>query len=276
MRRVSAILLSSFLALSLTACKRKQLEADLARTKAELANAQQQIEKLNGENQTYQERIGQLEDELKKLNDQIGDLAQKEGMTAKELAELRAEKAKREAELKVYKDLFARLKALVDAGTIEVAFRKGRMVVKLSEAILFDSGKTKLKPEGQAAVAQLVPALKSVGDREFLVAGHTDNVPIKTARFRSNWELSTARAVVFVNQMIDQGYPASQLGAAGYAEQDPVSDNSTPEGRSQNRRIEIVLMPLLGEIPGMQEMLTGGKKADKAEKPDKIEAKPAK
>ena len=178
-------------------------------------------------------------------------------MTAKELAELRAEKAKRDAELKVYKDLFARLKALVDAGTIEVAFRKGRMIVKLSEAILFDSGKIKLKSEGEAAIAQLVPALKSVGDREFIVAGHTDNVPIKTARFRSNWELSTSRSVVFVNQMISQGYPAQQLGAAGFGEFDPVSDNSTPEGRAQNRRIEIVLMPLLGDIPGMQEMLTG-------------------
>lgn len=260
MPRIHVILISSLLALCVTGCKRKQLEADLAKAQAQLADARTQIEKISGENQTYKERISQLEGELAKLNGEIGDLAQREGMTAKELAELRAEKAKREAELKVYKDLFGRLKALVDAGTIEVAFRKGRMVVKLSENILFDSGKTKLKAEGEAAVAQLVPALKTVGEREFLVAGHTDNIPIKTARFRSNWELSTARAVVFVNQMVGQGYPPGQLGAAGFGEFDPVSDNAAPEGRAQNRRIEIVLMPLLGEIPGMKEMLTGGSK----------------
>jgi chemotaxis protein MotB len=260
MRRVSAILFSSLLVFTLTGCKRKELEAQLAKTQAELADSRAQNQKLQQENQTYEERIAQLEGELKKLNDEIGNLAEREGMTAKELAELRAEKAKRDAELKVYKDLFARLQALVDAGTIEVAFRKGRMIVKLSDAILFDSGKTKLKPQGEAAIAALVPALQSVGDREFLVAGHTDNVPIKTARFRSNWELSTARSVVFVNQMISQGYPAQQLGAAGFGEFDPVSDNSTPEGRSQNRRIEVVLMPLLGDIPGMQEMLTSGAK----------------
>ncbi|HWB77543.1 MAG TPA: OmpA family protein, partial [Nannocystaceae bacterium] len=70
-----------------------------------------------------------------------------------------------------------------------------------------------------------------------------------------NWELSTARAVVMVDTLIENGYPANQLGAAGFGEFDPVSDNSSPEGKAQNRRIEIVLMPLLGDIPGMQEML---------------------
>jgi chemotaxis protein MotB len=246
-------------------CKAKKLQAELDRTKGELASTKADLDRARGENddlskqnKTYQQRIAELEGELVQLNAQIEDLAKKEGLTSKELAELRAEKAKRDAELKVYKDLFGRLKALVDAGTIEVVFRKGRMVVKLSDSILFDSGKTKLRPEGEAAVAQLVPALKSVGDREFLVAGHTDNVPIKTARFKSNWELSTARAVVMVDAMIMQGYPGAQLGAAGFGEFDPVADNSTPETRASNRRIEIVLMPLLGDIPGMQEMLKKG------------------
>src|SRR5262245_61339956 len=109
MRRVSAILLSGILAFSVTACRRKELEAELAKATAQLADARTQIEKLKGENQTYQERIAQLEGEVKKLNSELGDLAQREGMSAKELAELRAEKAKRDAELKVYKDLFGRL-----------------------------------------------------------------------------------------------------------------------------------------------------------------------
>jgi chemotaxis protein MotB len=261
MRSVSIVVL--LLSLSLAGgCKAKKLQAELdrvngvlAQTKSDLATSRTDNDTLSKQNKTYEQRIAELEGELTQLNAQIEDLAKQQGLSAKELAELRAEKAKRDAELRVYKDLFSKLKALVDAGTIEVVFRKGRMVVKLSDSILFDSGKTKLRPEGMAAVAQLVPALKSVGDREFLVSGHTDNVPIKTARFKSNWELSTARAVVMVDTMIEQGYPAAQLGAAGFGEFDPVADNSTPETRSQNRRIEIVLMPLLGDIPGMQEML---------------------
>lgn len=247
-------------------CKRKELEQQLAETQKKLTDTEsalskqkQDNERLRGENQSYQERIAELEEEVRQLERQIEDLAAKAGTTAKELAELRAEKAKREKELLVYKNLFDQLKALVDAGTIKIAFRKGRMVVQLSNAILFDSGKSKLREEGQDTIASLATALMKV-DREFLVAGHTDNVPIKTARFPSNWELSTARAVSVVKGLIDNGYPANKLGAAGYGENDPVGDNATEEGREQNRRIEIILMPNLGEIPGMKEMLQGGAK----------------
>lgn len=252
----------------MSGCRAKELEAELAKVRDQLTQTEEALgseknknAELQQQNQSYQARIQELESELGQLNAQIDDLAKKHGMTAKELAELRAEKAKREKELKVYKDLFAQLKALVDAGTIQVVFRKGRMTVKLSNAILFDSGRARLRPEGEAAVAQLVPVLKTVGERQFLVAGHTDNVPIKTARYKSNWELSTARAVSMVNAMIESGYPAGRLGAAGFAEFDPIGKNDTPEGKERNRRIEIILMPNLGEIPGMKEMLKGGGKS---------------
>jgi chemotaxis protein MotB len=260
MRR--ALLASAVLLLLTPGCKRDELEAALAEAQKKLTQTEQNLaqereanKNLREENTTLKQKIAELEENVRQLEAQIKDLAKKHGMTAKELAELRKEKAKREKELKVYKDLFAQLKALVDAGTVEVVFRKGRMVVKLSSAILFASGKTKLRPEGEAALAQIVPALKSIGKRDFLVAGHTDNVPIKTARFKSNWELSTARAVVVTKYMIDQGYPATNVGAAGYGEHDPVADNTTEDGKAQNRRIEMILMPNLGEIPGMREML---------------------
>jgi chemotaxis protein MotB len=263
MRRALPILLLAA-AFATTGCKVKQLEAELAQVRGELDQTKSALDaektkngQLTSENQSYQSKIAELETELAQLNSQIEDLAQKQGITAKELAELRAEKAKREKELDVYKGLFAQLKKLVDAGTIKVGFRKGRMVVELSNAILFDSGKSALRPEGVQAVAGIVPALKTVGKREFLVAGHTDNDPIKTARFKSNWELSTARAVSMVNAMTEAGYPANQLGAAGYGEFDPVVPNVSDAAKEQNRRIEIVLMPQLGDIPGMQEMLQG-------------------
>lgn len=265
MRRL-AILLPVF-ALMLGGCKKDELEAALAKAEAELAQTRKDLEaqkqanaELSSQNQTLQERIAQLEGEIVGLNGEIAqlegqlkDLAEKAGMTERELAELRAEKAKREAELDVYRNLFASLKKMIDAGTIKVGFREGRLVVQLDDAILFDSGRAKLKQTGQDAIGALVQPLKEV-KRDWIVAGHTDNVPIKTATFGSNWELSQARALEVVTFMIDQGMPAETVGAAGYGEFDPVADNSTPEGRAQNRRIEIMMMPTIPQ--NLQDMLT--------------------
>ncbi|EDM78876.1 putative chemotaxis MotB protein [Plesiocystis pacifica SIR-1] len=261
MRRV-AILLPLF-ALLAGGCKKvDELQAALDASQAELKKTQKELEaerqanvELEAENQTLQERIAELEAEIEQLERQIKDLAEKAGLTEKELAELRAEKAKREAELQVYRDLFASLKKMVDAGTIKVGFREGRLVVKLDEGILFDSGRAKLKKEGQAALTELIAPLRDV-NRDWIVAGHTDNVPIKTAKFQSNWELSSARAVEVVTFLIDTGMPAERIGSAGYAEFDPVADNSSPEGRAQNRRIEIVLMPTIPK--NLQDMLSNG------------------
>jgi chemotaxis protein MotB len=95
--------------------------------------------------------------------------------------------------------------------------------------------------------------LSTVGDRDFLVAGHTDNVPIRTALFPSNWELSTRRAVEVVHILVAQGMSPKVLAAAGYGEFDPVAANDTPEHRAQNRRIEIVLQPNLSDLPPLDE-----------------------
>lgn len=234
-----------------------EANSKLTATQGELDAEKKKNGELRAENDTLQARMTELEGEIGQLTAQIEDLATKAGVTAQELAELRKEKQARERELSVYRDLIAQLKKLVDAGTIKIAFRKGRMVVELPNNILFDSGKTKLKPEGQQALTELATALLSVGEREFIVGGHTDNVPIRNARFKNNWELSTARAVEVVTTLTGAGMKEQNVAAAGYAEFDPVADNSTPEGRAQNRRIEIILMPRLGEIPGMKEMLTG-------------------
>lgn len=261
--KTAALPLALFL-LAPVACKKDELQAALDEANAALTQTRGELDaekdangKLRAENQTLQERIAELEGQIGQLESQIEDLAEKAGMTAQELAELRNEKAKREAELQVYRDLIGRLRSLVDAGTISIEFRKGRMVVKLSDSILFDSGRTKLKAEGQTALAELAQALATVGDRDFLIAGHTDNVPIRNARFNSNWSLSTARAVEVVDFLTSQGMMPTHLGAAGFAEFDPVGDNADEGGRAENRRIEIILMPNLGAIPGMREMLTG-------------------
>src|SRR5204862_7678676 len=91
------------------------------------------------------------------------------------------------------------------------------------------------------------------------VAGHTDHTPSKSGRFRSNWDLSTARAVEVLNYMISSGMEAKRVSAAGYADQSPVASNDSPENKAKNRRIEITLVPNLDDLPPIDEALKENK-----------------
>jgi chemotaxis protein MotB len=232
---------------------KKDLQAELDKVRDQLSQAQ-------GQNQSLEQKISELQKEVTAQNARLDELIEERSLTEGELAELRAAQKAREEELSTYKQLFARLKKLIDAGTIKVVFRKGKMMVEMDSAVLFDSGKAELRDNGKAALDEITQALLTVGDRDFLVAGHTDNLPIKR-RFKSNWELSAQRAIGVVNYMMEKGFPGANIGAAGFGEHDPVGDNNTEEGRAENRRIEIILMPNLGEIKGMKEMLEGKEEA---------------
>ena len=104
------------------------------------------------------------------------------------------------------------------------------MLIVLPNDVLFDSGTIDLKAEGKATLTQVAQVLAGIGDRRFLVAGHTDNVPIKTARFPSNWELSTARAVEVAKLLVAGGMKPEVVGAAGYAEFAPWRATRRPRG----------------------------------------------
>jgi chemotaxis protein MotB len=171
--------------------------------------------------------------------DEAGQLAAGMDNLQKRLDELEKQKKIAEARAAMFRTLADKLRAMVDAGQIKVTVRNGRMLLVLPNDILFDSGKTELKPEGKEAIGKVAKVLATMpADRHFLVAGHTDNLPIKTKKFQSNWELSTQRAVEVVRLLIDNGMKPSQVGAAGYAEYDPAADNGSEAGQKQNRRIE--------------------------------------
>jgi chemotaxis protein MotB len=95
--------------------------------------------------------------------------------------------------------------------------------------------------------------LRTIAGRRFQVAGHTDNVAITTARFRSNWDLSAARAVEVVRILIAQGLKPELVSAAGYGEFDPIAPNDTPQSKGKNRRIEITLQPNIDELVAVPE-----------------------
>src|SRR5690606_34660178 len=102
--------------------------------------------------------------------------------------------------------------------------------------------------------------LASIRDRNFQVEGHTDNVPIRTRQYPSNWELASARAVNVTRTMLDAGLPASRVSAASYGSSLPAASHETAEGRAQNRRIDIIIVPDLSTLPGFEELqaLEGG------------------
>lgn len=210
---------------------------------------QAKVAELQGEIADRDQRITTLEGDLQKIRGDLGEQALAKEATEAELAELRAMREADQKRIAAYEDLQRRFKELVDAGDLEVTFRKGQMRLKLPSGILFPSGSADLSERGQKTLAKVSKVLAELADRRFLVAGHTDNVPIKTDQFANNWYLSTARAVSVVEFMIAQGFPPERLAAAGYADKDPVAKNKTAKGRQRNRRIEIIVVPDLSELP---------------------------
>src|SRR5690606_26894562 len=135
---------------------------------------------------------------------------------------------------------------------LQVKIVDGRMVVALPTDILFASGRADLSPEGKAAITEVGAVLATIPERQFQVEGHTDNVPIKTDRFPSNWELAAARAITVVRALREAGVEAERVSAASYGEFRPVATNDQPEGKQANRRIEIVVVADLSQLPGAE------------------------
>ncbi|RDI75989.1 Flagellar motor protein [Gaiella occulta] len=118
---------------------------------------------------------------------------------------------------------------------------RGLVVRILSDRILFDVGSADLRPGAGALLAPIARILRAQPN-PIRVEGHTDSVPIHTARYRSNWELSTARSTTVVHYLLRHGIASLRLSAAGYAAERPVATNASAAGRARNRRIEIVLL----------------------------------
>jgi chemotaxis protein MotB len=161
------------------------------------------------------------------------------------------QQARAEQRLAAYRALNEKFRQLVSTGALQVSFRNGQMVLQLPSEVLFASGRANLSRAGQQALGKVLDVLRSVRDRRFLIAGHTDDRKIRSRRFNSNWELSTARAVSVVQFMVANGFEPGNLGAAGYGAFDPVVPNDSPENMAKNRRIEIILVPDLSELPNL-------------------------
>lgn len=233
----------------------KELAAKLAARDQELASAKGDAKELQRRLDGATAEDAQLRKELESLGKNADKLLQEKGLLSSaleeakaRLEELRRAQAAADARAALFRQLALKLQKMIDAGELQIVLREGRMVLRLANDVLFDTAKTDIKPAGMTALKQIAGVLKTISERRYQVAGHTDSVPIHTPRFPSNWELSNGRAVEVVHFLVKEGMRPELLSAAGYGEFDPVNPNTDDAARQRNRRIEITLQPNIDEL----------------------------
>ena len=236
----------------------KDLSADFAQLQSENAD-------LKNSNTALNEDIKRAGADIDRLEAVISD---RDAETGKAMAEMREEidrlmTSNRELEQAVqmeriaklariaqmqstYNELVGKMESEIKRGEITISELKGRLTVNMVNRILFSSGSAEIKEEGITVLQRVAEVVKDVKGKNIRVEGHTDNVAISSRlkdKFESNWELSAARAATVVRALRDADIPGERLSAVGFGPFRPVADNSTAEGRAQNRRIQIVLVP---------------------------------
>jgi len=192
--------------------------------------------------------------QLAEAVDEAGDLQASIEEMEEALRELDMRRARAEAHLEEFRDLVDRFRIMIDAGNLKVKVIDGRMIVEMATDILFPAGSAEPSAEGSEAIKKVATVLASIEKREFQVAGHTDNQPISTAQFPSNWHLGSARAIAVAQLLIEGGLDSERVSASSYADLRPADTNRTAQGRANNRRIEIIVVPDLEAMPGFEEL----------------------
>mgnify|MGYP001162007901 CR=1 FL=1 len=214
----------ALLVLSLTGC------AELKELRVETSEQKALIDRLHEDNQACTDSLEATREQLRQAG-----------------LELQAKEEKVREQSEAFTRMQQAMKAELESKQVALKELEGKLTLTMVEAILFDSGKAEVKQEGREALQKVAGVLKTVEDQEIVVAGYTDNVQIgeRLAKiYPSNWELSAARAISVVKILVADGVNPKTLNAAGYGEHRPVADNDTLEGRAQNRRMEIILMPV--------------------------------
>jgi chemotaxis protein MotB len=219
----------------------------------EIKRNQQQIEKTEQELKSAKMQVVTAVNELMKLEARKQVLQQELSESQSQMATLSSIENETNRRNQIYEKFVNRLKTMIDGGQLTVSIEQGRIVINLPNNVLFNSGSANLNPEGKEALTQIASVLSQFADRRFQIEGHTDNKPIKSARFPSNWELSTSRALTVVHLLTDMNVVPENISAAGFGEFRPRADNETEECRQLNRRIEIIMLPnldiLSNELP---------------------------
>jgi chemotaxis protein MotB len=267
-----SFLLGILIALSLTSCvaSRKYKDA-LAR---EQALSEQNL-KLNARLQNQDTSIANLQTRLQDAQNENATLINQIDAAGKNAAELARLANMTQQQLEEEQQRLAAMRELMDKQRqaienlrqkmtnalvnfkpeeLTVSIKNGKVYVSLQEGLLFPSGSAEVNPRGKEALGKLAQALNTNPDISAMIEGHTDSIPMR-GKYEDNWALSTARATSIVRILTDT-YKVDpvRVTASGRSKYDPVDTNETPEGRSKNRRTEIILSPKLDELMKLLEM----------------------
>ena len=212
---------------------------NLMRDTTKMGNSIRQYQSMLNVNMTEQEKLNAL------LNQKKNELNERE-RTINELQQMINEQNE-----KVRKLLSSVKDALLGFSSDELTVREkdGKVYVAMSDKLLFQSGSARLDKRGEEALGKLAEVLNKQTDIDVFIEGHTDNKPINTVQFKDNWDLSVIRATSVVRILI-KNYNVNplQIQPSGRGEYMPVDDNETAEGRSKNRRTEIIMAPKLDKL----------------------------
>ncbi len=193
--------------------------------------------------------LKQKSDELRQKSD---ELTSKENLLIdreKSLRDMQKVIARQDSITKRLNDILRNALLSFKSDELSVEVKNGKVYVSMSDKLLFKSGSAAIESKGIEAIKVLADVLTKNSDIDILVEGHTDNIPIKTAIYGDNWDLSVARATSIVRILTnDYKISPTRLTASGKGEYAPRTSNATPEGRAGNRRTEIILSPKLDEI----------------------------
>lgn len=244
--------------------ERDKLASDYAATKSSLDNLKSSYsaleknssEALDSNMKKNRELLAQLEAKEKALaaeQDRLDKLKSDLQNRSQRVDELEGMIAAQEANLNRLKETLSRALNSFEGKGLTVEQKNGKVYVSMENKLLFGSGSWTVGTEGKRAVAEVGKVLADNPDISVLIEGHTDNVPYNgSGQITDNWDLSTKRATAIVNIIREnKGVNPQNLTAAGRGEHAPIAPNDTAEGKSKNRRIEIILTPKLDEISKM-------------------------
>ncbi|MBO85892.1 MAG: endoflagellar motor protein [Deltaproteobacteria bacterium] len=237
--------------------KYTELEVVLAKTREAVRDRDEERRDLESRLEVCaqdRKQLGQCQEDLARIISEKGQLTSDiQEMTAA-LVELARQQKEAESRIAEYRGVVDKFQALEAAGKLKVRVVDGRVVLELATDVLFASGRATLNRDGKAALLEVATILATLPDKRFQIEGHTDNVPIRTAQFPSNWELAADRSISVVKTLIEGGMAPEAVSAASYGEFRPIAANETREQKASNRRIEIVMVPDLSQLPGFDEL----------------------
>jgi len=228
--------------------QRAALAADKRRLEERVRMLEASTESLDSERVALIEQMEGLQQAHDQLDSDVRRLREAERTLSENLSQREAELATRTQEVDqlrgTYEGLVSDLESEVAAGQIAIEQLRDGLRLDMKEDVLFASGSADVNASGQKVLTKVAQRVGSVPHR-IEVSGHTDDVPIRTARYPSNWELAAARATGVVRYLAQRGVPTARLTAVSHADTAPLADNATAEGRARNRRIEITLKPIV-------------------------------